>query len=72
MKLKIDGDKVPYLYEAGKDTVKATMDASVAQKIVNKGMVTQSKKHRGYPLCVNGEFFFQGVKDKPEKNPQEE
>ena len=72
MKLKINGDKVPYLYEEGKDTVKATMDASVAQKIVNKGKVSQSKKHPGYPLCVNGKFYFQGVKEKPEKKPQEE
>ena len=68
MKLKAIDGKVSYLMIAGRYTVEADMPLESAERMCANG-TTMSKRFPGYPLCVDGKFYFAGNEErKPAKS----
>lgn len=62
-KLKNTNGRVKGLFLTGKDLVKTEMSVSTAQHIVDNGELMESNVP-DYPICVNNEWYFEGVKVK--------
>lgn len=46
---------------SGKDLVKTYITADEAE-VIMKGKRTKSNKVEGYPICIDGKFYFKEVK----------
>ena len=57
LKKNANGD-VWYIKKAGSAYVKATMPIGKAEGIIGTGKVKESDKFDGFPIAVNGEYFF--------------
>ena len=51
---------VKVIKKAGSAYVKATMPIGKAEGIIGTGKVEKSDKFDGFPIAVNGEYFFPG------------
>lgn len=70
LKLKKTSDgTVNYLFKAGNDYVKGQVDYVKAEVIMAKGELIFSSV-AGYPICVDGKWFFEGEEDEPVKAPR--
>jgi len=58
MKLVSDNGMVSYLYRAGRDMVKGSMPLEAAEKFIASHKSEITTDHKGYPLCVDGLWFF--------------
>lgn len=67
MKLKNDKGKVHFIMAAGKDYVQHEMSINAANTLIEKGTVTESKQFEGYPICVDGKYFFEGTISKKKR-----
>lgn len=54
--------KVPYIMVASADHVFGEMPIAAAEQIYNKGKKRASNRFPGYPVCVDGKYFFATVK----------
>lgn len=59
--------KVHFIMVAGKDFVQNEMGINAANALIEKGEVTESKQFEGYPICVDGKYFFEGTYSKKKK-----
>ena len=59
-KLKSVNGRVNALLRTGKDFVRHSLSVSAAQHIIDTGKLVNSEKPE-YPICVNNEWFFEGV-----------
>lgn len=57
-KLKVSDGVVNALMRSGKDLVKTTLKASVAQEILNKGETTDATIE-SYGVCVDDTWYFE-------------
>lgn len=62
-KLKSVNGRVNALLRTGKDFVRHSLSVSAAQHIIDTGKLVNSEKPE-YPICVNNEWFFEGVEIK--------
>jgi hypothetical protein len=62
-KLKSVNGRVNALLRTGKDFVRHSLSVSAAQHIIDTGKLVNSEKPE-YPICVNNEWFFEGVEVK--------
>lgn len=62
-KLKSVNGRVNALLRTGKDFVRHSLSVSAAQHIIDTGKLVDSEKPE-YPICVNNEWFFEGVEVK--------
>lgn len=67
MRLKNNKGKVHFIMVAGKDFVQNEMGINAANALIEKGEVTESKQFEGYPICVDGKYFFEGTYPKKKK-----
>lgn len=67
MRLKNNKGKVHFIMVAGKDFVQNEMGINAANALIEKGEVTESKQFEGYPICVDGKYFFEGTCSKKKK-----
>ena len=69
LKKNANGD-VWYIKKAGSAYVKATMPIGKAEGIIGTGKAEKSDKFDGFPIAVNGEYFFPGelVEEKSSDN----
>ena len=66
--LKVKNGKVNMLLKTGGDFVSNTIPVHTAKSIIDSGRLVESDKP-GYPICVNDEWYFEGVEKKmPKKN----
>lgn len=63
-----DGE-TQYIKKAGSAYVKATMPIGKAEGIIGTGKVKESDKFDGFPIAVNGEYFFPGELSEEEDKP---
>ena len=61
MRLKNNKGKVHFIMVAGKDFVQNEMGINAVNALIEKGEVTESKQFEGYPICVDGKYFFEGT-----------
>lgn len=68
MKLKVNSaGEVEFLMKAGKDIVKnATLESNVRRMIEQAETKEITDDYPGFPLCVNGKFYFPEL---PESKP---
>lgn len=59
LKKNADGD-IWYIKKAGSAYVKATMPIGKSEGIIGTGKVEKSDKFDGFPIAVNGEYYFPG------------
>lgn len=59
--------KVPYIMVAGADHVSGEMPIAAAKQIYNEGKKRASNRFPGYPVCVDGKYFFATVKTSSRK-----
>lgn len=64
MKLKSESGYVSFLMVAGKDIVSSEMTLPEAERLCAKG-TTVSTEFPGYPICVDGKYYFAGISTKP-------
>lgn len=58
--------QVEYLMKAGKDVVKSrTLEGNVRRMIEQATTKEITDDHKGFPLCVNGKFYFPEVPEPP-------
>ncbi len=67
MRLKNNKGKVHFIMVAGKDFVQNEMGINAANTLIEKGEVTESKQFEGYPICVDGKYFFEGTWSKKKR-----
>lgn len=67
MILKVENGTVAYVMRAGKDLVRDEMSLAAAERICAKGTKV-SKTVKGFPICVDDKFFFEGVTGKSSEN----
>ena len=67
MRLKNNKGKVHFIMVAGKDFVQNEMSINAVNALIEKGEVTESKQFEGYPICVDGKYFFEGTYSKKKK-----
>lgn len=69
MKLKTNKNKnkVHFIMIAGKNFVRNEMGINAANALIEKGVVSESKQFEGYPICVDGKYFFEGTYSKKRK-----
>lgn len=59
MKLVVTDGQVEYLMKAGKDVVRCrTFEGNVRRMIEQADTKEITDTHKGFPLCVNGKFYF--------------
>ena len=68
MKLKSKDGQVEYLMQAGAEVVWSRMPEEKAQKMIENGETKQSKRYKGFPLCVDDKFYFPVIAAEPKKN----
>lgn len=69
--LESEHNKVSYLMKAGNDMVRNVMSENGALGMMKVETLTENDEHPGYPICVNGTFFFPGkVEDVNEPAPE--
>lgn len=52
--------KVSYLMRQGSDLVRKVMSEAGALSLMNEGRLSISEDQPGYPIAVNGRYFFPG------------
>lgn len=58
--------QVEYLMKAGKDVVKSrTLEGNVRRMIEQATTKEITDEYKGFPLCVNGKFYFPEVPEPP-------
>ena len=72
MKLTNKDGKVAYLMVAGKDMVSAEMPVEIAQRIISRGDKQTSDRFPGYPLCVDGKYYFSATPERKKPKKQRE
>lgn len=61
MKLKAVDNQVNFYMLTGKDVVRNKMTLRAAETVISLAKeVTKSDRFEGYPICVDGKFFFEG------------
>lgn len=70
-KLKNVNGKVTFLLRTGKDMVRNQMALASAQHIIDTGTMKKSKI-KGYPICVDDKWYFEGEIIKRSVAPKEE
>lgn len=60
-----NGNKVPYIMVAGADYVAGEMPLEDAQRIYTDGTKRASNRFSGYPVCVDGKYFFAATSNQP-------
>lgn len=71
LKKNENGD-VWYIKKAGSAYVKATMPIGKAGGIIGTGKVEKSDKFDGFPIAVDGEYFFPGELAEEESSDNED
>ena len=62
MKLVVTDGQVEYLMKTGKDVVKGrTLEGNVRRMIEQATTKEITDTYKGFPLCVNGKFYFPEV-----------
>lgn len=65
MNLLIKNDEtVDFIMKAGKDFVKSSIGKKEALRIINAGKSEMSETHKGFPLCIDGTYYFPIVPEK--------
>ena len=67
MKLKVENGVVSYVMRAGRDLVQDKMSLAAAERICAKGTKV-SKTVKGFPICVDDKFYFEGIAEKSSKS----
>lgn len=71
MKLVVTDGQVEYLMKAGKDVVKSrTLEGNVRRMIEQAETKEITDTYKGFPLCVNGKFYFPEVPEPPKPERQ--
>lgn len=66
MKLVVTDGMVEYLMKTGKDVVKSkTLEGNVRRMIEQATTKEITDTYKGFPLCVNGKFYFPEVPEPP-------
>jgi hypothetical protein len=67
---EVANGETQFIRKAGSAYVKATMPIGKAEGIIGTGKVKESDKFDGFPIAVNGEYFFPGelVEEKSSDN----
>lgn len=63
-KLKSSNGRVNFLLKTGNDFVRSNMSVSSAQHMIDNGETADSDRP-DYPICVNGQYYFEGEEIKP-------
>jgi hypothetical protein len=67
MRLKVENGMVAYVMRAGTDLVRDDMSLAAAERICAKGTKV-SKTVKGFPICVDDKFYFEGIAEKSSKS----
>lgn len=62
-------DKVVFQVRTGNDFVQNTMSKTAAKEFIKNGTVTESDRE-GFPICVNGEYYFPDLLSEPQTTPK--
>ena len=62
-KLKHNNGTVNILIKSGKDFVRGTASLEFSQKVIENGNLMESDR-ADYPICVDGEWYFEGEETK--------
>lgn len=65
MTLRSENGMVEFIMATGKDFVKNTMTESAALALIEKGEKEITDTHKGFPLCVDGKYYFPEVPEPP-------
>ena len=62
--------EIEYLMKSGKDMVRsATLESNIRRMIDEATTVEKSDEFEGFPLCINGKFYFPEIPEKPAPAP---
>lgn len=71
MNLVVTDGQVEYLMKAGKDVVKGrTLEGNVRRMIEQATIKEITDDYKGFPLCVNGKFYFPEMPEPPKPEKQ--